>query len=134
MAGMGVIARDHDLKILWVQTNYRKDLFCASEAEGQALLLGMEIADKLGVDQALFEVDSLEVYRAVTVGPTIEEWCGSWLHRAFNFLGAKVKWKISLVNRDANEVADCLARKARREGWRWESLNAIPVYVFLSHC
>ncbi|CAM8914180.1 unnamed protein product [Rhodiola kirilowii] len=128
-AGIGIAARDHLGIVLWTWADQEDRCFCASEVEGRALLRGMELANKLKAERAVFEVDSLEVYKAVTMGKGVEEWCSSWLPFVLNCLQVKPSWSVHFIFRNSNQLADYLASKACRLQWKWNVLEAIPFCI-----
>ncbi|CAM8971158.1 unnamed protein product [Rhodiola kirilowii] len=125
-AGMGVVARDHEGCILWAWAGWNNVSCCASEAEGIALLQGLKVADKLKLNRVCFVLDSLEVYKAISTGYGLDDWCDSWLEDCLDTLRRNSGWSISLVHRELNSMADLLAVKARKDRWSWDSLEAIP--------
>lgn len=38
-------------------------------------------------------------------------------------------WRKSLVRREANSLADALAKKALMESWKWDCPAAVPLFV-----
>ncbi|KAL9666843.1 hypothetical protein QQ045_001187 [Rhodiola kirilowii] len=80
---------------------------CSSEVEGQAFLLALKLARSLEVEIASFETDSLEVYRAISSGVGVADWCESWLEAAIDILRLKPSWRLKAISRDANTAADC---------------------------
>ncbi|CAM8902040.1 unnamed protein product [Rhodiola kirilowii] len=125
-AGMGVVARDFEGCILWVWARWNSASCCASEAEGIALLQGLRVADKLKLIKVCFVMDSVEVYKAISTGYGLEDWCDSWLEECLDILRRNADWSVSLVYRELNSVADLLAVKARRECWCWDNSDSIP--------
>ncbi|CAM8957099.1 unnamed protein product [Rhodiola kirilowii] len=128
-AGFGIVARDHLGKVLWTWAEPATHCFCSSEVEGLALLRSLELADKLKVRKAIFEVDSMEVYRAVYMGAGLGEWCFSWLSSALRLLRSNSSWILHFAPRESNKVADFLAGLASLYSWRWLRLDAIPLSI-----
>ncbi|KAL9690521.1 hypothetical protein QQ045_010923 [Rhodiola kirilowii] len=88
--------------------------FCSSEAEGQALCKGMMMAQKLNIGKAIFEVDAMEVYKAVSFGAEVgdfTDWCASWLESAIDLLRRNHGWSVQFTSREANKAANYLAGK-----------------------
>ncbi|KAL9665997.1 hypothetical protein QQ045_001821 [Rhodiola kirilowii] len=100
--------------------------FCASsnEAEGRALLEGMQLAHKNGYRMVVFEIDSLEVYKAVSIGAGGADWSLSWLGAVLVFLRSNPSWKFQFSSRESNSTADGIAHKARSQ--YWSRLDANP--------
>ncbi|KAL9680266.1 hypothetical protein QQ045_018144 [Rhodiola kirilowii] len=128
-AGVGIIARDHLGCALWVWAEGLNQCLSSSEVEGQAFSLSLKLAQKLNVKKALFEVDSLEVYKAISIGAGLDDWCSSWLGAAVDLLRRYPGWEVKFTNREANKAADSLARKARLYQWSWKTLDSIPWWL-----
>ncbi|CAM8895147.1 unnamed protein product [Rhodiola kirilowii] len=74
LAAMSSIARDCQGIVLWSWTESMEFCSCPSEAEGRALLRSMELAHHFNIMKVIFEVDSLDVYRAVVIGVGLADW------------------------------------------------------------
>ncbi|KAL9658994.1 hypothetical protein QQ045_028253 [Rhodiola kirilowii] len=105
-AGLGVVARDHDGTVLWCWATQWSQGMCVSEVEGQALLLGLKQACDVGFRSVLVEVDSLDVYRVVSSGSGLADWCDSWLSATSDLLKANHGWRLRIINREANCLVD----------------------------
>ncbi|CAM8905994.1 unnamed protein product [Rhodiola kirilowii] len=125
-AGVGIVARDHCGLVLWSWADQVERCYCSGEVEGRALLISLRLADRVKAATAIFEVDSLEVYRAITIGAGVGEWCFSWLQCALMLLQENSGWSIRFAPRESNQVADYLAKKASSQHWKWSCLDAIP--------
>ncbi|KAL9661671.1 hypothetical protein QQ045_026497 [Rhodiola kirilowii] len=66
-------------------------------------------------------------------GAGVSDWCDSWLGAAIVLVRSRPDWKVQLVNRETNGLADWLAYKARVQAWCWKRVDAIPLFprVFL---
>ncbi|KAL9679475.1 hypothetical protein QQ045_017337 [Rhodiola kirilowii] len=127
-AGLGIVARDHQGTFLWCWAVHWKEATCSSEVEGQALLLGMRLASSMDIKVAIFETDSLKVFRVVYSRTGAAEWCDSWLEDVVEFIRSRPSWKVKLINREANGAADWLASRARSQAWRWNRVDAVPLF------
>ncbi|KAL9669361.1 hypothetical protein QQ045_006906 [Rhodiola kirilowii] len=125
-AGVGVVARDSGGIVLWALASRDRSFSCSSEAEGKALVQALRSADRLNVSKACFEVDSHEVFRVVSTGLGVGDWCSSWLETAVDLLRSHSAWIVSLVPRECNVMADWMASKARKENWSWSNVYAVP--------
>ncbi|CAM8948104.1 unnamed protein product [Rhodiola kirilowii] len=125
-AGLGVVVVGQEGSINCVLAQWTADCGCASEVEGMALLRGFELARRLNIKEACFKIDSLDVFKAISVDSGTGEWCDAWLEAGVDFLRSNAGWSVSLVGRDGNVLADRVAAKARIEEWSWSSLDAIP--------
>ncbi|KAL9660274.1 hypothetical protein QQ045_025087 [Rhodiola kirilowii] len=85
-AGVGVAVRNQEGVIMCVLALWRDDCGCASEVEGLALLKGFKLAERLKIKKACFKIDSLEVYKAISLGSGTGDWCESWLEVGVDFL------------------------------------------------
>ncbi|KAL9673458.1 hypothetical protein QQ045_029716 [Rhodiola kirilowii] len=125
-AGLGIVARDHLGTVLWTRAVHQRKGMCSSEVEGQALLLGLKLALAMKLKAVLFETDSLDVFRAVTLGAVLADWCEPRLEEVIDIFRLKPSWSLQAISREANSIADWLATKARSSPWCWERMDAIP--------
>ncbi|KAL9668638.1 hypothetical protein QQ045_006176 [Rhodiola kirilowii] len=126
MAGVSSIARDCHSVVLWTWADFLEFCSCPSEGEGHALLRSMELAHHFNIRKVIFEVDYLDVYKAVVIGVGLAAWSDSWIGTVLDMLSVKPGWRVLFASRDSNTVADFLAHKARAQRWRWNRLNATP--------
>ncbi|CAM8911753.1 unnamed protein product [Rhodiola kirilowii] len=63
------------------------------------LVVRMRRMGDKGIRKAVFEVDSLEVYKAVTLGSGVAEWCIPWLDATLDFLKMHPSWRIQWSSR-----------------------------------
>lgn len=125
-AGFGCVARDHNGRILGIHAGTLNGLSTSFAAEGQALLQALSWAEVEEWKVCIFEIDNCEVFRNLM--------CGSGsLIRRFDFITTcawkllqHVKWKVTLIRREANSIADNLARKACLEDWNHFASETIP--------
>ncbi|KAL9664909.1 hypothetical protein QQ045_020318 [Rhodiola kirilowii] len=85
-----------------------------------------ESASSRRIKEAIFETDSLEVFRAISTGTGISEWCESWLLTVVEFIRSNPGWQIQISSTESNGVAYRLASEARLQSWRWERSDAVP--------
>ncbi|KAL9663729.1 hypothetical protein QQ045_019120 [Rhodiola kirilowii] len=95
--GVDIVARDHLGCVLWIWADGMNHCSSSSEAEGQAFCLSLELAQRLNVKKAVFEVDSLEVYKAISFGAGVDVWCYSWLRTALDFLRQNSEWVVQFL-------------------------------------
>ncbi|CAM8914848.1 unnamed protein product [Rhodiola kirilowii] len=126
MAGYGFIYRNHSGMVETVGAGELEYCKGVLEAEGTAMAQAMLEAWKQKWSNVVFATDSLEVYqyllRGLPAGSSDKEWYSS----CKSLLENNQHWRIEHVLRDANGVADFLAGKALREGWKWMQADAIP--------
>ncbi|KAL9679970.1 hypothetical protein QQ045_017841 [Rhodiola kirilowii] len=125
-AGFGCVARDEEGIILGVLAEVVAGATSVVHIEVLAILKAMEWAGANGWNKCIFETDCEEAYSIIAqlkVGSgsvaTLARSC-QW-----RLLGED-DWKVVLVRRQANALADALANKARRDSWSWNSVVAIP--------
>ncbi|KAL9664076.1 hypothetical protein QQ045_019473 [Rhodiola kirilowii] len=126
LAGMGTVAKDRGGAVMWTLALWSKSGCCSGEVEGLALLHAVLIMGSSKIKKAWIQTDSTEVYKAITSGLGIGEWCCSWLEEVLELLNANSSWRVCLIRREDNSLADLLASKARRESWTWDILVSIP--------
>lgn len=128
IAGFGCIARDSSGCILRVRAGNLGNCSSSLDAEGQAVLQAMEMARDANWTQCIFETDCGDIFKVFFM-----EGRSRLLHKlqwfkfvAWNFVSNR-DWRMSLVRREANPVADNLATKAVTTNWTWSSTDAVPL-------
>ncbi|CAM8987641.1 unnamed protein product [Rhodiola kirilowii] len=127
--GMGVICRDSSGVVRWAVAKQIYGGSCASEAEGRALEWASELVEKEGLSPVLFEVDSTDVAEALVYQSASRQWSSGWLASTLSRFLKWPNWRVSLIQRERNGMADSLARKACLESWNWNNKEAIPLAV-----
>ncbi|CAM8980230.1 unnamed protein product [Rhodiola kirilowii] len=130
--GIGIIARDNKCKILAVRAIKRPDIHSSSVCEGIGLVESFILADKLKADKVIFESDCAEVVKWFNICPDICLAQEDWIKTGMQFLHRRLEWKIVLIRREANIVADQLANHVMNYNWSWTRLDCCPRLHFLS--
>ncbi|KAL9691328.1 hypothetical protein QQ045_011749 [Rhodiola kirilowii] len=99
---------------------------CASEAEGRALKWSSDMVEKEGLNLVAFEVDSTDVAKALVYQQALRQWSSGWLVSTLSRFLKWPNWRVSLIQREHNGMADSLARKACMESWNWNDKGDIP--------
>ncbi|OVA01478.1 hypothetical protein BVC80_8617g17 [Macleaya cordata] len=132
ISGLGIILRD--------ETGFCKGgksittWACSAEhAEGLAILSAVKWAQELGYKQVMFEGDSQSIMyylngkaSGLGLGWRTKNLLDEGLSIAKHFLSCK----FAFVNRAANQVADCLAKKACNGGESDVWISDPPSYIF----
>ncbi|KAL9668395.1 hypothetical protein QQ045_002776 [Rhodiola kirilowii] len=126
LAGMGAVAMDHEGVVLWTLALWTRSGCYASEVEGMALLHALHLVTSLKFPKARFETDSTEVYKAITTGIGLDDWCCSLSKAVLELLNENPSWQVLLIRREDNSLTDFMASKARRESWTWDSRVSVP--------
>ncbi|CAM8944513.1 unnamed protein product [Rhodiola kirilowii] len=125
-AGYGFVCRSFTGAVESVGAGVLEGLKGVVEAEGVALKMAMEEAVKKRWSKVVFVTDNLEVYELLLKGRPPGKSVSSWFLACKSMMECNQEWRIEHVLRDANEVADFLARKALRENWGWSLVMAVP--------
>ncbi|KAL9683446.1 hypothetical protein QQ045_015268 [Rhodiola kirilowii] len=131
--GFAGLVRDDKGVVMAVFADRKSGKFNALEAEGNAILKAMEIADSRNWDKVVFELDSAQVIAGILSGVLDERSKLSWSFRCSALFSLHSDWELSHIWREANKAADLLAKKACRLNWNWISSDAIPACLS-SHC
>ncbi|KAL9683157.1 hypothetical protein QQ045_014973 [Rhodiola kirilowii] len=129
-AGVGMCCRDIGGVFLFVKAEPILSLGSSFEAETCSLLRSLEVAEERNLKKVIFELDCAEVFTAIHGRPRLVGRGVDWISRCKCLLGRNSHWFLSLILREANSVADKLAKRAKEGEWRWRNLNAIPFGVF----
>ncbi|KAL9659329.1 hypothetical protein QQ045_024134 [Rhodiola kirilowii] len=103
----------------FARTNITTGLSSVVEVEGTAVHLGMIEADKHGISKAIFATDNVEVLQMLQQGCKNKVIERIWYKECRNMLQGHDEWRMAHVFREANSVADFLAKKATTTGWNW---------------
>lgn len=127
--GFGFVARDSTSLIMSVRAGFREGASSALEAEGFSLFNAMNWAAEDGLISCIFEIDSCHLFNLLLTGRTVLTPKYGWARSCANSLVDNGNWKLSLVRREKNVLADYLARRAGLDGWIWNCSHAILVGV-----
>ncbi|CAM8912119.1 unnamed protein product [Rhodiola kirilowii] len=130
--GIGIIARDSYGKTLAVRAIKRADIHNIAACEGIGLLESFILADKLKADKVIFESDCAEIVKCFNICPDSRFAQENWFKTGMQFLHRRLDWKIVLIRREANIVADLLAKRVMDDNWCWTRLDCCPRLSFLS--
>ncbi|CAM8911363.1 unnamed protein product [Rhodiola kirilowii] len=126
MMGLGVVCRSPNCLVLWALAKQVAGGSCASDAEGRAFEWASALADKDGLSPVSFEVDSSDLAEALVYQCSSKRWSSGWLAPTVERWLKWPDWRVTLIQRDHNREADCLARKACSESWSWSNKAAVP--------
>lgn len=96
------------------------------EAESNAFLKGLLFAESESWESCLFAIDCCELFNYLNCGISPANKAAPCISRCFCLLLQHTRWRVVLVNRDCNKIADSLAKKAVMEGLSYFSSDFIP--------
>ncbi|CAM8975255.1 unnamed protein product [Rhodiola kirilowii] len=129
-AGVGIICRDELGCICFAEAYPREEVESCLQVELEALVRAMMIAEEEKLSRVIFETDNAQVMNALMKGINLAYHLLEQLRWCKNKLENNLAWNLILVPRGANNSADMLAKKARREKWSWRNRVAIPYCLF----
>lgn len=97
------------------------------EVEGEALCLGLGVAEQLRCKEAVIISDSLDVVYLALLGCDRKGVGASWLGKCKRLKDSKPGWIIKHVMREDNELADKVAPFAFETKSSWLNPWAIPM-------
>ncbi|KAL9672067.1 hypothetical protein QQ045_028315 [Rhodiola kirilowii] len=124
--GIGAWARDHDAATLAVRSKVINDSINVTDAEREALKLGMELAHDLKQTNVIFESDRADIVTTLNYKTNSALWGKGWFIFCCRLLRLQPNWKIHLIRREVNGQAGALARKSRFGKWQWTRLDTVP--------
>ncbi|KAL9680101.1 hypothetical protein QQ045_017978 [Rhodiola kirilowii] len=130
--GIGIIAKDSNCKTLAVRAIKRADIHNSAACEGIGLLESFKLADDLKVDRVIFESDCAEIVKCFNIRPDSRVAQEDWFKTGMQFLYRYLEWKFVLIRREANVVADLLAKRVMDYNWCWTTLDCCPRLPYLS--
>ncbi|KAL9664182.1 hypothetical protein QQ045_019580 [Rhodiola kirilowii] len=81
--------------------------------------------NRMGLSHCIFETDCTKAYALSTLRSHSPNFLPVLVREILNFMLAKNFWSLSLIRREANCIADNLARLAREKAWRWSLAEAL---------
>ncbi|CAM8965988.1 unnamed protein product [Rhodiola kirilowii] len=125
VAGIGIECRDSEGIVVFVEAAPLSVQGNSIDVEGMALKRGMELVAEKKLNKVIFVSDNAEVIQML-LSNSCPDRRGLWLQGCVDLLESNIHWKVEHSLREANRVADCLARKAKDCNWVWNSSCAIP--------
>ncbi|CAM8962680.1 unnamed protein product [Rhodiola kirilowii] len=113
--GIGVILRDSSGAILAITATFLHQCDSVIQCEGEALKEAVIMARDLHLPNVIFETDNITLVQAIMFGAANEISNTDWFHDVATILSVHRNWQIVFVRREANGVADFLARKAHTD-------------------
>ncbi|KAL9670969.1 hypothetical protein QQ045_008532 [Rhodiola kirilowii] len=132
VGGMGIIARDNEGVVLGVRAIKALAVKNSAVCEGLGLLESFNLADQINADKVIFETDCAEVVKWFNICPDDSMSREKWFKDSIHLLQGHSDWKIFLIRREANFVADQLAKMASIHNWFWTRLDCCPRLECLS--
>ncbi|KAL9669538.1 hypothetical protein QQ045_007085 [Rhodiola kirilowii] len=127
--GIGLCCRDSEGVVLFVVAESTPSVESSVEVELRSLQRSLELTESMGLKRVIFELDNAVVFNAIQNRSSSAMVVAGRLSRCRHLLGRNSCWFLSLIPREANAVADKLAKKAKGGVWRWTNLEAIPMDV-----
>ncbi|CAM8957712.1 unnamed protein product [Rhodiola kirilowii] len=126
-AGVGISCRDKWGCVRFVEAFPVEGAADCLEVEQLALARAMAIVEEENLINVTFETDSVQVTNGLMRGDSFGGQSRVLLYWCKGRLEDNISWDLSLISREANECADYLAKKAKREDWSWRSRAAVPL-------
>ncbi|CAM8982876.1 unnamed protein product [Rhodiola kirilowii] len=132
--GVGIVASDSGGSILAVKAIKCVGIMNSVSCEGIGLLESLRIAENLKADKAIFETDCSNIVNWINISPDEKVIHEEWFKESTHILHRHVNWKVFLIRREANVVADHLAKRVIDHNWSWTRLDCCPRLSCLSSC
>ncbi|KAL9669151.1 hypothetical protein QQ045_006693 [Rhodiola kirilowii] len=129
---IGIVAKDSNCMTLAVRALNKPDIHSSSICEGFALLESFKLAENIRADKVVFESECAEVVKWFNICPDSHVAHENWFKSGMQFLHRHLDWKVVLIRREANVVADLLTKHAMDHNWSWTRLDGCPRLPFLS--
>ncbi|CAM8991132.1 unnamed protein product [Rhodiola kirilowii] len=126
IAGISGICRDDVGIIVGLMAEFVEELGTVLETEGLALLKSMHWALRQNLSHCIFETDCTKLFLLVTLRGHRLGIIPGWAREITDILLSREFWRLILVRREANCLADKLARLARDNKWSWSSVVSLP--------
>lgn len=99
----------------------------STDAEGYAIPQALNWAKDAWWERCMFETDCGVAFSLIFQGGKSFSPSSGWVKDCAELLVAHKDWSLSLVRREANNIADMLAKKAASEEWSWSNNVAVLV-------
>ncbi|KAL9683228.1 hypothetical protein QQ045_015047 [Rhodiola kirilowii] len=130
--GIGIIARDSGGTTVAVRALKRSEACSSVVCEGLALLESFKLAETLSEKKVIFESDCAEIVKWLNNCPEGSVAQQGWFKASLQILQRHMEWKVFLIRREANIVADHLAKHVTEHNWCWTRLDCCPNLIFSS--
>ncbi|KAL9688681.1 hypothetical protein QQ045_033104 [Rhodiola kirilowii] len=130
--GIGIVARDSGGNILAVRAIKGVNIHNSVECEGVGLLESFRMAEELKADRVIFESDCADIVKWINIFPDDKIAHVEWFKESKKFLLQHMEWKVLLIRREANVVADLLAKRVIDLNWCWTRLDCCPRLNYFS--
>ncbi|KAL9661276.1 hypothetical protein QQ045_026100 [Rhodiola kirilowii] len=124
--GVGIIARDSERNIVAIRAIRKAGVHSSNICEGLGLLEGLRLAESLKADRVIFELDCVDVVKWLNIRPDTHVAYEDWFKESLQILHRHMEWKIFLIRREANVIADHLAKRVINQNWCWTRLDCCP--------
>ncbi|KAL9666523.1 hypothetical protein QQ045_000857 [Rhodiola kirilowii] len=108
--GIGIIARDCSGIILAVRALRGVGIHSSAVCEGIGLLESFKLAESLNAERVIFETDCADIVQWINICPDVLIANEHWFKASSQMLHHHLDWKVFLIRREANVVADQLAK------------------------
>ncbi|KAL9664390.1 hypothetical protein QQ045_019790 [Rhodiola kirilowii] len=85
--------------------------------EGVALLESFILAEKLKAKKVIFESDCADIVKWLNICPDDSIIHEEWFKNCLKFFNRHMEWKVFLIRREANVIADQLAKRVIDFNW-----------------
>lgn len=128
-AGMGFVLRDFNGTILGSVAFVVEKVPNRVAPEGLALLYAMRWANKLNIIECSFETDCIKVFNLIQGHSGWSPYAEPWTAECATLLYRNETWVLSVIRKEANRVADALAKKADIQRCSWSSTDVVPIFL-----
>ncbi|CAM8918528.1 unnamed protein product [Rhodiola kirilowii] len=130
--GIGIVARDSSGNVLAVRALKGVNIHSSVACEGSGLLESFKLAEKLNADKVIFESDCADIVKWINICPDDKAAQEDWFKASLQMLHHHKEWKVFLIRREANVVADQLAKRVIDQNWCWTRLDCCPRLICFS--
>ncbi|KAF5445799.1 hypothetical protein F2P56_034822 [Juglans regia] len=108
--GIGIVFRDQEGDILLSACIPLSSVMTAAQAEANALWKALKMCEELRIGEAELEGDALSIVNAINNREENWEWGGQTIEDIRGLLHNRPQWHVTHTFREANKVADFLAK------------------------
>ncbi|KAL9673493.1 hypothetical protein QQ045_029752 [Rhodiola kirilowii] len=115
--GIGVVVKNSEGCVVGVRAIKGMQVSSSSVCEGAALLESLRMSDIIKAHKIIFETDCAEVVKLLNICPDPTIANEKWFLACSHLLNQHKEWKLFLIRREANFVADQLEKLVTEQDW-----------------
>ncbi|CAM8971573.1 unnamed protein product [Rhodiola kirilowii] len=129
---VAAIARDNLGQVIAIRAMNVFLCDSALNCEGRAICEALQLGENIHHKCIIFESDFYSAVHQLNIKAEDSTRLKGWYKKCISMLDLHYDWRLYAIRREANIIADQLARHSLHSGWQWTNLDSCPSIPFLS--